>query len=177
MKTWSPFPALALAALTCLLSAAACDAHADGGRLLRSNAAGGSTATAWVQREGPRDASVQRARGVATDGQGNAVAGAAGRWSGPGGATAERRAQVQRSADGAATATSSRALDGARGSVQSDASVARSADGQVQASRDTTAVRTATGNSVQRSVQYDSSSGLTRSYSCHDASGAPMACR
>lgn len=95
---------------------------------------------------------------------------------GPHGTAAVRQGQSTRNADGTASHRSAIAAQGDRGTLQSSGTATRSADGSVTQGRTTTATSAATGNSVQASSTYNPDTGRTRSASCFDASGAPMAC-
>lgn len=174
------FPRIApLAALLLApgLLAAASAVHAEGRRVIRPNAAGGTTATRLVGREGPNGGRFGAARGVATDSQGNAVAGGTSQWQGPAGGRARRAGSTQANADGSARHQSAMSASNARGSLQSSGSATRSADGTVDAARSSTATSATTGHSVQSSTQYSSGTGVTHSATCYDASGTTIACR
>lgn len=93
------------------------------------------------------------------------------------GGTAARAGTNTRNADGSATHQSGLSASGSRGSVQSSGSASRDAAGNVTQSRSTSATSAATGNSVQSSSSYTKDTGLTRSATCYNASGAVIACR
>ena len=99
-------------------------------------------------------ASDASARSVTTDGQGHGSVRSGAVVVGPNGATAVRQGQSARNADGSVSHSSAMAAQG----------------------RTTTATSATTGNSVQTSSSYNADIGRTRSASCFDASGAPMAC-
>ncbi|MBP6894649.1 MAG: hypothetical protein KBC94_09520 [Pseudacidovorax sp.] len=170
-------PTLAALLVASSLLAAVPAAHAEGRRVVRPNAAGGTTATRLAGRQGPEGGRFGAARGVATDGQGNVVAGSASRLHGPAGGLAQRAGRTQVHADGSAQHQGTLSASNARGSLQSTGNATCSADGTVEASRSSSATQATTGNSVQRSTQYSSSTGLTHSATCFDASGATIACR
>lgn len=153
------------------------DAEAASRRVVRPNLAGGTTATAAVVRQGPYGGGIVRGRAVATDGQGNATTVRGGTARGPNGGTASRTGTNTRNADGSATHQSSLSASGSQGSVQSSGSASRDASGNVTQSRSTSATNAATGNSVQSSSSYNQDTGLTRSATCYNASGAVIACR
>ncbi len=168
---------LAMASIACVLALAAPAAQADSRRVVRPNAAGGTTATAWVDRQGPFGGSRRAARAVATDGQGHTVAAGRRSVAGPQGGSVQRAGRTEVNADGSAHHAGSISASGARGTLQSSGSATRDAAGQVDAGRTTSATSAATGNSVQSSASYNSATGLTRSTVCYDASGATIACR
>lgn len=168
----------AICATLLATSLAAADAQAAHRTVVRQNAEGGVTATEAMGRRGPNGAGVRRARGVATDGAGNATARSAAAVRGPNGGMARRAGSTQVNSDGSATHQSNVQATGAHGStVQSSGSATRSADGSVTQSREASATNARTGNSVRSSVSYDSNTGVSRSATCYDASGAVIACR
>jgi hypothetical protein len=135
------------------------DAEAASRRIVRPNAAGGTSATAAVVRQGPYGGGIVRGRAVATDGQGNATAVRGGTAHGPNGGTASRAGTNTRSADGSATHQSGMSASGSQGSVQSNGSASRDASGNVTQSRSTSATSSVTGNSVQSSSSYNQDTG------------------
>ena len=169
--------ASATAALALALLGAAAPAEAGARRVVRPNAAGGTTAATLANRHGSNGGQWQSARGIATDSQGNAVLGGASRFTGPNGGTGQRAGRTQLNADGSASHASGFTASNARGNVQSSGSATRDAEGNVNQARSTTATSASTGNSVQSSTSYNSDTGRTRSTTCYNASGAVIACR
>jgi hypothetical protein len=151
---------LAALAVAVLLLLAANDASARSRHTVEHNADVSTTARTGVVRAAPGGGGVLRGRTVV----------------GPNGATAVRQGQSARNADGTASHSSAMAAQGDRGTLQSTGAATRSADGSVTQGRTTTATSASTGNSVQTSSSYNTDTGRTRSASCFDASGAPMAC-
>ena len=170
--------AMLLAALTVavLLLLAASDASARSRHTVEHNADGSTTARTGVVRAAPGGGGVLRGRSVTTDGQGHGSVRSGAAVAGPQGAMAVRQGESARNADGTASHSSAMAAHGDRGTLQSTGAATRSADGSVTQGRTTTATSAATGNSVQISSSYNADTGRTRSASCFDASGAPMAC-
>ena len=146
---FSALTALGLSAVLAL--AAPAEAQARSRHSVEHNADGSTgpqtgVAHTGVARSGPNGA-VLRGRTAATDGQGNA------------------------------SVTSRGVAAGAQGGVATrQGSTTRSADGSVTQARTSTATSAATGNSVQAQSSYSQASGLSRSFTCYDASGTTMAC-
>jgi len=141
---------LSLAASGALLASAGLatsPADAGGVRAIRANAGGGYTYGAAVGRRGPN------------------------------GGIGARAGTTTVNADGSASHRSGLQASGSRGSIQSSGSATRDASGNVTQSRSTSATNAVTGNSVQSSSSYNSATGLTRSATCYNASGAVIACR
>lgn len=174
MKTRSLILALGATLLAAAVTAGTADAASR--RVVRPNAAGGTTATAITAHEGPNGGKYVRGRGLATDGQGDARYVSGGAFKGPDGATGGRAGTTSRSADGSMTHQSGMTAQGARGSVQSSGSATRDASGNVSQSRTSTATSAATGDTIKTSESYTSGSGVTRSASCFDAGGNSIAC-
>lgn len=171
MKSW-----FMAAAATLALTAFSIDS-ADAGRLrgARQNAAGGVTAGAVHNTQGPNGGRSVGGRGVITDGQGNGAAGSANCASGAAG-RACRAGYTTRSADGAVTHQSGAAFEGANGgSGSTQGGFTRNADGTYSGGR-TTSATGAQGNSYNADTAYDSETGVSRSVSCTDASGAAISC-
>ena len=141
---------LAALAVAVLVLLAASDASARSRHTVEHNADGST----GVVRAAPGGGGVLRGRSVNTDGQGHGSVRSGAAVVGPNGATAVRQGQSARNADGSASHSSAMAAQG----------------------RTTTATSATTGNSVQTSSSYNADIGRTRSASCFDASGAPMAC-
>ena len=145
---------LAALAVAVLLLLAASDASARSRHTVEHNADGSTTARTGVVRAAPGGGGVLRGHSVTTDGQGHGSVRSGAAVVGPNGATAVRQGQSARNADGSVSHSSAMAAQG----------------------RTTTATSATTGNSVQTSSSYNADIGRTRSASCFDASGAPMAC-
>ena len=92
------------------------------------------------------------------------------------GGMAVRQGSTTRNADGSASHSGAVSAQNAQGSLQSSGGVTRNADGTVTQARTSTATSAATGNSVQAQSSYSKDTGLSRSATCYDASGAAMAC-
>lgn len=167
---------LAALAVAAMLLLTASDASAHSRHTVEHNADGSATARSGVVRAAPGGGGVLRGRSVTTDGQGHGSVRSGAAVAGPNGATAVRQGQSARNADGSASHSSAMAAQGDRGTLQSTGAATRSADGSVTQGRTTTATSANTGNSVQTSSSYNPDTGRTRSASCFDASGAPMAC-
>lgn len=167
---------LAAVAVAALLVSSASDANARTRRVVEHNADGSTTARTGVARAAPGGRGVLRGRSVTTDGQGHGSVSSGAAVVGPNGATAVRQGQSARNADGTASHSSSIAAQGDRGTLQSTGAATRNADGSVTQGRTTTATSAATGNSVQTNSTYNPDTGLNRSATCFDASGAAMAC-
>jgi hypothetical protein len=151
------------------------DVHAEGKRFHRDNAAGRHTAGAVHRNTGPNGGTVANGRAVKTDGEGNGVAVRGSKITGPEGATAERAAKNTRSADGSATHASGFNASGVKGTVDSQGSASRDADGNVIQARTTTATG-ANGNSYNGSTTYSKDTGVVHTGTCTDAAGQVIAC-
>ncbi len=146
-------------------------------RVVRPNAAGGVTANTLVGHHGPYGGGVLRGRSVSTDGQGNASITSRGVARGPDGGIGRRSGSSTVNANGSASHQGSFSGSNARGSISSSGTATRDAAGNASQSRSTTATNAATGNSIQTSTSYNSGSGMTRTATCYDASGAVISCR
>lgn len=172
----SVFSALAAVALGAVLALAApAEAQARTRHSVEHNADGSTTAHTGVARRGP-NGGVLRGRTATTDGQGNTSVTSRGAVVGAQCGMAVRQGSTTRDADGSASHSGSLSAQNARGSLQSSGGATRNADGTVTQARTSTATSAATGNSVQTQSSYSQGSGLSRSATCYDASGAVMAC-
>lgn len=170
---FSAFAALGLSAVLTL--AAPAEVQARTRHSVEHNADGSTTAHTGVARSGPNGA-VLRGRTVTTDGQGNASVSTRGAAVGAQGGVAVRQGSTTRSADGSASHSGSLSAQNAQGSLQSSGGATRNGDGSVTQARTSTATSAATGNSVQTQSSYSKDTGLSRSATCYDASGAAMGC-
>lgn len=116
-----------------------------------------------------------RGRGVRQNADGSTTAASGGAIRLNNGAAAVRGATTTVNPDGSASRRSGFAASGTKGTVTSQGSASRSADGYADGSRTTTATA-ANGNSYTGTTSYNSSTGLTHSGTCRDASGASIAC-
>ncbi|MBS0318965.1 MAG: hypothetical protein JSR18_00360 [Proteobacteria bacterium] len=165
---------LSLAGAT--LVATATPAAAYTRHVVHGNAEGGKTATTVVGREGPDGGAYGRARVTKTDGQGDVTTAGGSAFRGPNGAKGARAGKTTVNADGSATHASGFAASGSKGTVASQGSATRDASGNIDQSRTTTATSATTGNSVKATESYNSETGVTRSATCYNASGATIAC-
>lgn len=125
-------------------------------------------------RTGPNGGKIVGGRGVATDGQGNGIAGSA-NCARSANAAACRAGVTTRTADGTVNHRSGFASEGPNGGqVNSSGGFTKSADGAVDQSRSTTA--TGQNGSVTVDGSYTSESGRSRTITCTDTSGAVIAC-
>jgi hypothetical protein len=115
-------------------------------------------------------------RVVKTDGQGNASVASAAAVRAPNGARAVRTGKTSVAADGSAQHESGIRVQSAKGSVQSSGTSSRDAAGNVTQARSSTITSAATGDTMRTSSAYSKDTGLTRSASCYNASGASIAC-
>ncbi|MDY0012918.1 MAG: hypothetical protein RBS40_08520 [Rhodocyclaceae bacterium] len=175
MKTIASLLTPTLAA-TLLLGGLSFNAQADGGRrFIRDNPAGGVSAGAARHRSGENGRMAAR-RVVRTDGEGNGVATSGRAWETTAGGSGARGGVTARSADGSIQHNSGIASSGPKGSLNSQGSLNRDADGNVTQSRTTSATNAATGNSYQGNTSYSQETGLSHSGTCFDASGATIPC-
>lgn len=167
MKT----PAIIAAALMTFSITLADQADAQGrARGARVNDAGGVSA-GQVHNNGRRAG----ARGVVTDGDGNAAAGGVSCARGEAG-RACRAGATTVTGEGAVNHRSGAAVEGANGaSAVTQGGFTRTQDGVVTGQRDTT-LTDAEGNARSATTTYDSASGITRSVTCTNASGVVVAC-
>ncbi len=93
------------------------------------------------------------------------------------GGTVQRTGSTSVNADGTATHQGSFSASGARGTAQSSGSASYDPATGLTQNRASSATNAATGNSVQSSSSYSRESGLSRSTTCYNASGATIACR
>ncbi|MAZ90415.1 MAG: hypothetical protein CMH94_08130 [Oceanicaulis sp.] len=193
--------AMALAATLLLATTipAAAEAQARGSaRGARVNADGGISAGAVRARGNGQGQGVVRARGIYTDGAGNAEAGSAGCASGYSG-TACRGSRTSVGADGSVYRRSGAHFETDTASGSTYGEFNRNADGSYYGRRDTsvsgangnydatTTVDSATGlnrsatasnenGSVDVQSQYQQGSGGSRTVTCYDAYGNQVAC-
>jgi len=158
-----------LAAALAVAVAFASVAEAASGRIVRRGqngafAAGSVNGNAYARGWGVRKNA---------DGSTSAASGGAFRLNN--GAVGGRASTTTVNPDGSVAHRGGFAASGARGSVNSQGGFTRNADGTVSGGRDTN-VTAANGNGYSGSTTYDSTNGLSHSGSCHDASGAAIAC-
>lgn len=171
MKSWFMAATAALALTAFSIDAAS----AERLRGARQNAAGGVTAGSVHNTQGPNGGRSIGRRGLITDGEGNGVARSANCASG-GAGRACRAGYTTRTADGAVNHQSGAAFEGANGgSGSTQGGFSRNADGTYSGDRSTSATG-AQGNSYNADTTYDSETGVSRSVSCTDASGAAISC-
>ncbi len=136
----------------------------------RVNEAGGVSA-GQVHNNGRRAG----ARGVVTDGNGNAAAGGVSCAQGEAG-RACRAGVTTVTEEGAVNHHSGAAVQGANGAgAVTQGGFTRSEDGVVTGQRDTT-IADAEGNARNATTTYDSANGITRTVTCTNANGAVVAC-
>lgn len=140
----------------------------------RQNSAGGITSS---KTSGFKSAGggILRGRTVATDGQGNAAAGSASTFKGPGGRAGIRASETTRTSDGNVQHSGGVAVTGSQGTLESQSGFSKSADGTVSGERNTN-VNTKAGGSYQGNTTYNSQTGVTHTGTCTDASGNVVAC-
>lgn len=167
MKKFAMIAAALIAASTISVVEASAQGRVRGARV---NEAGGVTAgTAY--NTGNRAG----ARGVITDGEGNGAAGGASCAAGAAG-RACRAGATTVTADGTVQHQSGAQAEGANGGVAStQGGFTRNADGTYSGAR-TTSATGAAGNSYNAQTTYDSTTGVTRSVTCTDPTGAVIAC-
>jgi hypothetical protein len=125
---------------------------------------------------GPSGGATVRGRGAVQNPDGSVTAGSAGAVRTPAGNAAVRASTTTVNPDGSAVRRSGFAAQGANGaSAVSEGTTTRNADGTYDSTRNTQAT-TATGNTYQGTTTYDPTTGVTRSTTCTDASGATIAC-
>jgi hypothetical protein len=95
---------------------------------------------------------------------------------GANGGTAVRAGRTSTVADGSAQHASGIRAQSAKGSVQSSGTASRDAAGNVTQARSSTVTSAATGNTLKTNSSYSKDTGVTRSASCYNASGASIAC-
>lgn len=127
--------------------------------------------------KGPNGGGAVRARGVRQNADGSVTRASGGAYRTPNGGTSVRKSTTTVNPDGGATRNGSYDAAGPRGSVSSNGSVSRDADGNWTGGRTTSATNAATGNSYQGSTMIDPATGKpVHSGTCYDASGAVIAC-
>lgn len=167
---------LAATALSLLVMTALSVPAAEAQRTVRGAAAGpnGAAAAQAHSRQGPEGGRIAGARGVATDRQGNAVAGGVNCASGAAGAAC-RAGATTRAADGSLTHKGGIVAQGANGeTLTSRGELTRDADGNVVAARNTQA--SGQNGSVNIDSGYTTAGGGTRTVTCMDVNGAVVPC-
>lgn len=146
------------------------------GRVVHSNASGGTTAVTGAAGAGGNGGAYARGRRVTTDGAGNArvTSGTAVRTSS--GATAVRAGQTNVSSDGGVSHNSGFAASGSKGSIQSTGSAQRNADGSASGERTTNATAE-NGNTYSGETTWTKGEGVQHTGTCKDASGNVISCR
>jgi hypothetical protein len=167
MKTHLTLFAAALAATVTFASVA----DAREGRVRARGENGVATAGA-----GPNGGAIVRGRGAVENPDGSVTAGSAGAFRGPNGAKGVRGSTTTVNPDGSATRRGGFAASGENGSVQSSGSSSRSTDGSYTGQRSTTATSANTGNTYNSTTTYDPATGVNRTVTCTNASGAAIAC-
>lgn len=130
---------------------------------------------AVVAGAGPNGGAGVRARGC-TQGDTSATCASGGAVRGPNGGRGARASTTTVNEDGSATRRSGLAAQGSDGgTLTSTGSTTRNADGTVNGARSTSATA-ADGSTYQGTTTYDPATGVTRTTTCTDASGAVVAC-
>lgn len=157
-----------------LLSAGTADAQQRVARGAHKNGAGGVTAGQVHDRTGPNGGTLRGGRGVATDGQGNGIAGSANCARGDAG-RACRAGMTTRSAEGEVAHRSGFRAEGANGrELESAGGFTRDADGDVNQARTTEA--SGEKGSVTVDKSYTTQDGRNRTVTCANAAGEIVAC-
>jgi len=159
----------------CLWLAATARAQGAGrAGFIKKNSAGGVTAGSVSGAKGSLGAT-SRASGVVSDGQGNVAGGSTRAIRGPQGQVGVRAGGFTRSADGTVQHKSGAAVAGQKGYATTQGSVSKDSQGNVNGQRDTT-VTSNSGAKYDGSTTYSSSSGISHSGTCYDASGNVVPC-
>jgi hypothetical protein len=146
-------------------------AEAGAGRARARGDQGVVTATS-----GPNGGAATRSRGATQNADGSVTAGSAGAARTPQGGRAARGSTTTANPDGSATRTSRAAAEGANGgSASTQGATTRNADGTVTSSRETNGTNPQ-GGTYQGVTTYDPATGITRTTTCTNASGAQVAC-
>lgn len=167
---------LAATTLSLLVMTALSVPAAEAQRVVRGGAAGpnGAVAAQAHTRQGPEGGRTAGARAVATDRQGNAIAGGINCASGAAGAAC-RAGATTRAADGSLSRHGGVEAQGANGAtLTSRGELTRDADGNVSAARNTQAA--GENGSVAIDSAYTTAGGGTRTVTCMDINGAVVAC-
>jgi len=168
--------ALSLVALTLTtLALTAPAAHAERLRFAHRNAEGGTTRGFEAAHAGEA-ASGARGHLLRTDGNGNATVTSGAAMKTENGGVFKRAGRTTRSADGSLQHDSGFNASNSKGSVQSQGSATRDAQGDVTQSRTTTATSASTGDTLKSTTSYNKDTGLEHSVNCFDASGNAIAC-
>lgn len=150
-------------------------AHAERLRFSHQNADGGVTRGFGAAHAGEA-ASGARGHVVRTDGQGNGSVTSGAVVSTESGGVFKRAGHTTRNADGSAQHDSGFTGSNSKGSVQSQGSATRDAQGDVTQNRTTTATSANTGNSAVSTSSYSKDGGFDHSVNCFNATGAAIAC-
>ncbi len=140
------------------------------------NEAGGVTAGRLAARKGPNGGAMARGSAVQTDGAGNATAASGGAFKTANGASGARASKSQVNADGSASRSGGFAAQGSKGAVQSQGNVTRTADGQVNGDR-TTSATGAAGGTYNAQTTYNKTDGVTRTATCTSPGGEVVPCK
>lgn len=125
---------------------------------------------------GPNGGAAVRGRGAVQNPDGSVTAGSAAAARTPQGGRAARASTTTVNPDGSATHKGGFAAEGANGGTAvSQGSATRNADGTVSGSRSTQATAPS-GATYQGTSSYDPATGVTRTTTCTNASGAVVAC-
>lgn len=154
----------AIALLTLADTASAATGHVRARGANGMVAAGSSNGNSYV-----------RGRGHTTNSDGSLTAASGGAFKLNNGAYGARASTTTVNPDGSATHSGSAYTAGARGTASTTGGFTRNADGTVSGARDTD-ITAANGNGYSGSTTYATGSGVSHSGSCHDASGATIAC-
>ena len=140
-----------------------------------ANPDGGYSGGRVAAAHGLNGGSYARGRAFQTDDSGNRKVTSAGAFHRPNGSEGARAGTTSRSADGTVSHQSAMAINGEKGSVESNGGFIKTDDGVTQ-SRTTTATGTG-GTSYVGNTSYDKNTGLTHSGTCTNASGQSVSCR
>jgi len=163
---------LLLIAASAALLATPLVANADQGHFrARGATANGAGAVAGGARNGN---AYMRGHGVHKNADGSVTSGSGGAFKLNNGATGARGSTTTVNPDGSATHKGGFATSGVNGTINSSGSASRDSDGNYAGSRSTSATG-ANGNSYNGSTTYSNGS-FSHTGSCHDASGAEIAC-
>ena len=167
---------IAVASLLTVASIAvqAAEAQQRVARGVRGNAAGGVTAGQVHDRIGPNGGTLRGGRGVATDGQGNGIAGSANCANGAAG-RACRAGMTTRTAEGEVAHKSGIRVEGAKGrELESAGGFTKDADGNINQAR--TSEASGEQGTVTVDKAYTTEAGRTRTVTCANAAGETVAC-
>lgn len=125
---------------------------------------------------GPNGGAAVRGRGAVQNDDGSVTAASGAAVRGPNGGRGARASTTTVNPDGSATRQGGFAAETDQGAIASSGSATRNADGTYSGSRATQATSAVTGNTYQGTTSYDPSTGITRTSTCTDASGAAITC-